>query len=184
MKKDWDVHPNSKADGTHQLLSTFLRDRPCQGSLAAFPPAYALVPSGSQWPEGMRLYVLCHILKNFYMFIQFRVSAISWELVITHQKPVFTASAKECTLHHWRVMWAKEWVRTGCSDSQAMVIVKCGWVSSPSLCVHTLQRAVLRVCGGEKQLWSALRNGGNWWAQEEWGSCAGVHSTAIASLVR
>lgn len=41
-------------------------------------PAFPLVPSGSQWPEGMRLCVLCQILKHFCMFIQFRVSAISF----------------------------------------------------------------------------------------------------------
>lgn len=36
MKKDQHVHPNSNADGTDQLLSTFPRDRPCQRTLAAF----------------------------------------------------------------------------------------------------------------------------------------------------
>lgn len=54
----------------------------------------------------------------------------------------------------------------------------------PIPCVHTLQRAVLRFCGGEKQLSGTKRHGENWQAQGGGGVFSGVHSTAVASLVR
>lgn len=155
-----------------QLLSIFLRDiGPARGVWLHLP----CICSGSSWVSVAcrhEIVFVCHLLKHFCMFIEFRMSATSWELVIAHQKPVFTASAEGYSLLPCRVVWAKGWVRTGCSDSQAMVRVKRGVVSSLPLRVHTLQRAVPRVCADRSscgQLSGTKGHGENWWEQGGWG---------------
>lgn len=83
-------------------------------------------------------------------------------------------------LNPWRAVWAKGWVRTGCSASQAMVRVKCGAVSSfySSLCTPCSE-----LCSGFVVERSSCGQLSGAWQREDVGSCAGVHSAAVASLV-